>query len=84
MCISFESKAKLNTFAVRSHKFIRAVDGSMRRCQLLQIMITRRSAGSGVDKSTNKTTIHTASFSVRYQNEKKQGLGITFLGTERC
>ena len=72
MCISFESKAKLNTFAVRSHKFIRAVDGSVRRCQLLQIMIIRRIAGSGVDKLTNKTTIYTASLSGRYQNEKKK------------
>ena len=58
-----------------SHTNKRAVDGRMRRFQLVQIMITRRSAGSGVDKSTNKTTIHTASFSVRCQKAKTTRIG---------
>ena len=78
MCISFEAKAKLKTFAVRSLKLKRAVDGSMRRCQLLPIIITRRGDGSPVGKSTNKTTVHTASLSVLYQNEKNKDWEITF------
>ena len=41
----------------------------------VNIMITRRSAGSGVDKPTDKTTVHTASLSVRFQNAKKTRTG---------